>query len=610
MTSSTVADKPSAVFKASPARQPKLGLILALLMSIAILAYEISTGTDWNNFDNAVRAWQVADVFHDGQWRDLTWSFVTMPEPLVSHTSRTHDVPFWLAAKAFSLFMTDDDALRASFATVPLTMLVLYLVIALRLLRRFYGSDDLPLNACVFVAVACLGIMHFGPGDVDNHNTQQILFLACLWQAVRGLDEKRFAGAWLAGLTLLSLTVSLETLPHLLGIYVFLGLHALLSGPSSRTCRVILEASATLALLSAPASLLVLGRETFLLAETDIFSAAYATVLTGAGAGVWLGMRAWVWTDTFGGNRKEVTRITIRFATVLFPAGLGVALALIVHPQILAGPYEGMSDIARQEWLNTLLLHKSMFEALSDGFAPLTVVAFAVELAVVLVAVASWRRMEMPLQLLTVVALVSLCVTTVEIRNEAFLAISAGLLGPIMLQHLRAGRLMPPIIGVGCATIFMSTPFLGDSGSYDVRSEWAYTPARQCGGYGKRDLAGLAPGSIVAPVKLSYGLLMLGALDAGPHTLAHIGAHRSHPGKTRALTGWMADTDAERHEAMAHFDYVAVCRETQQDLASPTRFRNAPLFEQIHSGDVPHWLERVSPEESPLMVFRIARTAE
>ena len=581
----------------------------AALTALALMYGAASWQPDWNNYDNAVRKWQLIDLFRDGQWRDLTWSFVTMPEPLVSHTTRTHDVPFWLVAKGLSLFVSDETALSVSFTVVPLLMLCAYLAMGVHLLRRLHGSDDLALNGCLFVLVACFGILNFGPGHVDNHNTQQVLFLACLWQGVRGLDGARGAGAWLAALTLLSLSVSLETLPHLLGIYLFMGIHALTAELGAGTRRAMLEATATLTVLALPLSLFVLGWEMFSLAETDIFSAAYATLLSGSAAGVWLGVVAWQRVDEAAEGRGIPVRFAVRAAAVALPASVGAGLVLLVFPQILSGPYAGMSEIVREQWMDSLLFHKSIVELPRYNIGAVYALIFAVELLIVGAAAVSWKRLDGAGRLVLAVALVSTLATLIEGRNEVFLGISAGLLAPLVVRFARRRELGQLIVGAGCATLFIAAPTIAQMPMWEARSEWLLMPEHECSYYGNRDFADLAPGSVVAPVVLSYALFMHDAIEPNSHTIAHLGAHRTHPGKTRALTGWMADTDDERRAAMQNFDYVALCRETPDRLDTPTRFRGSPLFEQIHGGDVPDWLEPVGREESPLMIFRIAKDA-
>ena len=67
-----------------------------LLIAIGLLAGDAVNGSTVQDIDDIARRLQIADLLRDGEWHDLKWPFLAMPEPYVSPWSRLVDLPYVL----------------------------------------------------------------------------------------------------------------------------------------------------------------------------------------------------------------------------------------------------------------------------------------------------------------------------------------------------------------------------------------------------------------------------------------------------------------------------------------------------------------------------------
>ena len=366
---------------------------------------------------------------------------------------------------------------------------------------------------------------------------------------------------------------------------------------------MLLGATAALALTAMPASIAVLGWETFLAAETDIFSSAYSALLTCAAGGVWLSLMLWKFAEA---RRPEASVVAVGFTRAALTGVFGLAglvMALVMFPHILDGPYRDLPDIVKDEWLKELKIHKSVIAAASEHIAQNWLRTFALGLVVIASAAASWKRLDWYARLLVVVGIGSLVTMGIELRNEVFVAITIGLLLPFVVANVKAGAWRAPLAGCVLAGLLIGVPWFTGAqakAKTNLPQSWMYMTDFQCAAYAEQDLATIPAGIIVAPVKLSYFILRQEGLDKPGHTLAHLGSHRTYPGKEKVLTAWFSDDEAVQASNLAEFDYLVVCEDEWDE-----RFEIAPLYSDLQKGKIPDFLTDVGVAGSPMKIYRI-----
>ena len=183
-----------------------------LLIAIGLLAGDAVNGSTVQDIDDIARRLQIADLLRDGEWHDLKWPFLAMPEPYVSPWSRLVDLPYVLVTWLFQPALGQDAAFEIARFVVPLLWLIAYAWLAVRLIREILGEQpSLPQIGAAAVA-SLFAVIEFMPNRVDHHNVQIVLLLAlCL-----GIVSKhRFAGILVGVASVLSIAVGLECAPYI-----------------------------------------------------------------------------------------------------------------------------------------------------------------------------------------------------------------------------------------------------------------------------------------------------------------------------------------------------------------------------------------------------------
>ncbi|HBN93309.1 MAG TPA: hypothetical protein DD397_12150, partial [Hyphomonas sp.] len=141
-----------------------------LLIAIGLLAGDAVNGSTVQDIDDIARRLQIADLLRDGEWHDLKWPFLAMPEPYVSPWSRLVDLPYVLVTWLFQPALGQDAAFEIARFVVPLLWLIAYAWLAVRLIREILGEQpSLPQIGAAAVA-SLFAVIEFMPNRVDHHN--------------------------------------------------------------------------------------------------------------------------------------------------------------------------------------------------------------------------------------------------------------------------------------------------------------------------------------------------------------------------------------------------------------------------------------------------------
>ena len=100
--------------------------LVFLVVALCLLGADAINGSTVQDIDDIARQLQITDLLRDGEWHDLTWPFLAMPEPYVSPWSRLVDLPYVVVTWLFQPALGQDAAFAIARFVVPLLCLVAY----------------------------------------------------------------------------------------------------------------------------------------------------------------------------------------------------------------------------------------------------------------------------------------------------------------------------------------------------------------------------------------------------------------------------------------------------------------------------------------------------
>ncbi|MGX7706146.1 hypothetical protein [Methylobacterium sp. Gmos1] len=548
--------------------------------------------------DDAMRLVQVRDLLAGQFWFDLSQHRHAGAPPM--HWSRLVDAPIAgliLLARPFA-----GPALAEGIAALawPFLLLGLYATLLYRGVRRLFGWRAAAF--ALFAATQSVFVIGlFGPGRIDHHSVQICAILALILALARP-DATLRDGAVAGALAALSLAVGLEALP-------FIALAGLvLAGLWLRAGRAALPPFLGYGLalgLVAPALFLVQTAPALwsatacdALSPPWLWLAASAAVTAGA-------------ASLLPGERGRGRRLGLLLAC-------GVAAAggfLVLFPACAAGPFTGMPDVVRREWLVRVQemlpawhLARHAPDLALAGYLPVVIGAVAASLW-------AWRGREAGQRYLMAAVAgalwLGLALGVPQVRGlyvaAAFVPLVAGPVFDRAVALLRVPGATAPrqVAAVAVSLALCSKVWLlvvsllpGLPGP-DKAMEAERTAWQECGA--PRAIAALdvlPPGLVLARIDLGPALLLHGhhAVVAAPY-------HRALPGLVAALDAFRDVNALAPVAARVGADYIVAC-------TTPADPEASSVADRIGRGEItPPGLEPVPVPDTPLRVWRLAAGA-
>ncbi len=520
-------------------RSQDIGLVAAFWLVFAVPA--LLFGHVALDTDGAMRLAQVRDLLHGQNWFDTTQHRMNTPFGLPMHWSRLVDAPI-----AALIWLSGSE----QFALKLWPLLVLFAVLAaLARIAAILAGQIAAITVLVLGLFAAQLNGLFAPGNIDHHNVQIALML---WTLAFLLEQRARAAAVTIAL---GMTIGLESLPYCAAACALAALWLRDEPARARAFGITLAVTSTGLLLTATAT-------SFRFTPAcDTYSQFYALLLAMGGAGL-------AAISYMPGHRF--------IALAGLSAGL-LALAALVQPACLGGPYGGMGDGLKQIWLARINEAQPAFAFAS--FAPSEFVGAYVYACFALAAcfLAPGIRRHWPV---IVLAGMALLVATVQIRAVPFATMFAL---PGLAAALSRLKILPLACGLllGSDVTFALAGDLIEGPGHDARIA-AYV--RQVGCADEQALTplkALPPGRVAAFV------------DQGPAVLAYT-RHAAIAGPYHRNAGGILDTyaiftgpDPRATLTARGIDYVMTCS------ASPDwAFYRAKggLVAKLAAHHVPSWL--------------------
>lgn len=546
--------------------------------------------------DDRLRALQILDLLHDGEWYDRSFPFVTMPGAYVSPWSRIVDFPYWLLTVAFAPLLGGDTAFAFAKAVWPLALFILFMALAMRIVTRLRGDVPPPLQMLPVAILMVFAVWEFVPGRIDHHNVQLVAMMAMLV----GLTDARPArGGVIAGASAtLSIAVGLECVPI---IAACLGMLAIVAAFMPDREAVRLRACGAAFALSAPAvALLSLGRQAVLGSACDAMSLFWIGAIALGGAVAIAAPAVWR-LSLFSGRLAPLRR-----TTVLAVAAVAVAVALAyAFPACLEGPYGMVDPVSRSLWLDRLDQERTLAVLFENGALGVLAILAVYVLCLGLALPPALRRIrggDAAAIYVWAAAVLSVALAMLMLRYIKFPSAFVPLLLPFAMQGMSAHtvrRWLIPAAAAPMALAGMASTVLPASYELDAVDLMA---GDECRNEDLSVLGEVPPGRIIAPLGLD---VMLAETPYG-HSVAAVPLHRASPGIRRVMLAFTTSEQSVRRDALQPFDYLAICRSRTGTDLSP-----APLFEALNAGIPVAGLEVVDPtDNSRFRLFRIDAEAE
>ncbi len=570
--------------------------------------------------DDFLRLMEVRNWMGGQGWYDLTQYRMDPPLGADMQWSRLVDLPIAALISFFDLFTDTVTAERLTALVWPTVLLVLTVLVIVAICRALVDRFN-PLLAVLFTVMCFTALTEFMPGRLDHHGVQILLFCLALLGLVRSAS---LWGNLLVGVAIAaSIAIGLETILLIVVMLAWLGLDwALDRDPRGLG---LLRTAAGLAGASLLLYPLGIAPSQWLVARCDANSIVYLSALLAIAAAFVL--------MAMGSARL---RGSTPLATFAMRAGTGAVLAMVVagalytaFPECAAGPYAAIGEELRTRWLVNVQEAQGLFQMLERTPALwFSVFAYALLLLVVGVVVVRRYGRERP----AVVAVFAVLALSVGAMFLQYRALRIGIFASIPLCVLFAGMswqwleqrfagkrlvagalqalvivaMLSPVWAAIGEAAFPERPGPSAAGTEpDVRQvdlpAWKTRPAYLfCNEESQYAvLASLPKGLVMNDINSGSPILVFTDhfVVGGPY-------HRN--GRAILDMTDFFETDADKPQRIAGergIDYVAWC--DPGGLDGPAYADSPALAARLAHGEVPDWLEGVSPRDDRLQVFRV-----
>ncbi len=572
--------------------------VIAYAVGLVFIYFDLRDGRGTlQDVDDQMRQLQLQQFLFGGAgWWDLRLPMIAMPEEYVSPWSRLVDAPYILISLLLAPVLGAKAAFSLSLAVWPPVMLAIFCFQMVYVHHLLKMPASLVGYAVTGIAAFCsyFAIWEFEPGRIDHHNAQILVLMTMIIGALRW----NRSGGFLIGLgALLSVAIALEGLPFLIIIFAGLVLAFVFSVEGAK--EVVRWAAGTVVVLTLPAAFVLIGPANIVSTQCDTFSAPYIYLLIG-----------------FCGILWAATAVQSKNAFLLI-LGMGVssivllAAFTILFPQCLQGPYWMINPVAKNYWFNRVSQEQSIVYYLNLGqIGAVQLMAFFLSALVLAMPVMLTQRSEgwVGALILLVVACFSLIATVLLMRYVRFVFAFAPLTLPAVIRFFTSeGRSFSKSFRYGlifAVLLFVAAP--------QAARLWPVMPDRfdaadfigsdECRRGDFSPLNGVPPGRIMATHVQGASLAL--SLPPG-FSVAAVPFHRASPGMKRMFEAFLSSDPAVRRNALAPFDYVAICR-----FPMKADYGTAPLYDALSAGkDWPGLIRLPTGADNPFQLFRIDHAA-
>lgn len=548
--------------------------------------------------DDAMRLTQVHDLLAGQGWYDSIQHRLNTPYGAEIHWSRLIDAP--LAGLLLLLRGIVGNAADPALAYMwPLLLLGGFLWLVARIALQLGGPRAL-WPALLLPLVTLVTMAEFAPGRLDHHAVQILLALVMLLGALLAAADWR--GALLSGIAAgLGLTIGIEALPMVAASVLALGLLWIGDGRHGSTLRAFGLALAATTLLGLMSSI---APNRWLVPGADAISATFALAALLCG----LALVALSLLNIAGQG--------LRLAAGIAAGVLVLGLIVLSYPPLLAGPYGLVDPWLRDNWIDrieeaapfvTSLMAEPVY-ALAAGIPVLT----AILVALWNIVSASERRR--PWLIYLCFLMIALFVMALQIRAARF-AMPLAIPGCAVLIAMAWRRMVTrngfgPIFALLGSVIassglaiapLVAIALLAQPGSADAAADPLRAARNAClmpGAF--RDLAGLPPERVMAPIDLGSHLLL-----HTPHAVVAAPYHRNGAGVRDAFRFFNGPIAEARAVLEARGVGLVVICPAMREIRGLVDYTPDSFVSLFAADKLPAWLREVTLPGGVLRIYSV-----
>ena len=576
-----------------------LGLAITVVVVVVLAFTEGQITSTLGDTDDAMRLVLVRDLLHGRGWYDQLVTRLQPPQGIYMHWSRLLDGALagllWLAEQATS---TARAEWLVRFAW-PLLWIAPVVIACLSIARSLGGK--LALFACALLMLTNSTLfVQFRPGRIDHHNIQITMAVVAVACAMAGTQRVRFAA--IAGVASgLGLAIGIEALAYQAIAGASFALCAAFDRDEAKPARAY-----GLALVAATLGFYVLQTplDRWALPLCDALGANLVGAILIAG----LGLAAFAtWGARFG--------LKARLAQLAVVGAVAAGVYIAANPACLHGPFASVDPRLRPIWfdhINELESWPRLWRQHRDSALISIFMGLMGPAAAVLLLAVRWRRWDRATLLAAALVLVAAVAASQAWRMEDYafwfgiptLAAAIGWLsgrfgrGALVPTAAASLVLSPVLLAVGVdAGLTLITPKPAA-----VRPKLASKIAPKPGNPDQCfEMRAYGPLSLMPPG------VVLGEIDLGPFVLAHTNDtvlaapyHRMSWGIWKAYEALGGPTSMAQARLKAlNVAYVADCQ------LNPLRVNPKGFEGDLRRGQIPAWIERVTPQNQIIQIYRV-----
>lgn len=580
----------------------------------------------YGDTDDATRLVLARQLLNGRGWWDQHLMMLQPPVGIYLHWSRLLDGGIAGMERVFSLCLSWPDSEAATRLIWPLLWVLPSSIAMLLIARRLGagGGEEGERGATSSAAVLICALMLVGgfqllyaqyhPGRVDHHDVQMSFFFLAFAGAVQ--RGPKVWGPVLAGAaTGLGLAIGLEALVFDAAIGAAIALRFVFDAEEQRHVRAY-----ALALFVSTAACFVIQTPPWRwgVPACDALASNLLAGVSAAGAGLWLAAR-------FTADRSLAWRFGALGLAAVFAAGIYLA----VDPNCIHGPFADVDPRLKPFWLDHVQEVQTMphlYSRHADDAIALAVPVILAALGWVWLGRTRARRADAGWRLSGLMLVLTAAAGFALIRAGGYavwvaMPITAAAAGDIARRYRKLGVIAP----LGAAVLF--APFITvHTALAAANAVSAALPHRPGAVTAKKpaqpkdfcfNAFAYAPLAAARPIGTVVGDIDFGpfVLIHTPHSTLSAPYHRMNWGILKARGILTADADdpgpsgAEAKARALHIDYVLNCP-VHRINADRDGIPANSLQRVMDEDDWPDWLERISPDNAPIEVFRVLPPAQ
>ena len=578
-----------------------LGGFVAAVGIISLLAILVQVGmwfansTDYVGIDpdDTMRLIEVRDYLGGQGWFDLHQYRLGPDGGTLMHWSRLIDWPIAQLIRLYGLFLDAKGAEAAALMTWPL-LLIVPLLASTALASYRVGGKAAMLIGLILALVFLAAIVRFRPGAIDHHNVQLLLVTSIAAMLVDPLARaSNFAAAAVAGA--MALAIGAETTPAVAIAAITVALLWAIRGEGYRRAAIgfgLAFAAVTGLIFFATTPSALWGRVTCDTLSVGFFALAAVGGVLLAGSAAMLTGRS----------------LAIRLGSLAAAGIVVLALALLIAPECLQSPLEGLHPLLKTYWISSVREAQSIVAEMDvspENIGAIYAVGL-IALAVCLMRIVRGEHVIPHAMLLGLIA-TSWIVSAVQVRGMLFANYLAFIPLSVLIADLRGLYLERRNDGRAAAAFALSALF-------SVPSVWAVvgvlafdpinaiagikssTENKQNGDVAKvcvtedsiRDFAALPAARVLSGFNEGPALLRF-----TPHSVLGANYHRNQSGMVATIEIGMARPDDALMRLEAEgVRYILFC-DGDTLVSDIARDYPAGLFANLSKGDLPGYLEEL-----------------